>query len=136
MADYKFKSVGSLKKGDNVVVDGVASRVTKVKVSRPGKHGHAKVNLTAVGLLDEKKRNVIMPGHDKIKVPIIDKRNAQVLNISGDKANVMDMETYESFNLDIPEDEDEDFSGLKSGDTILYWVILEDKVMKEIKESA
>lgn len=134
MADYKFKSVGSLKKGDNVVIDDVACRVTKVKVSRPGKHGHAKVNLTGVGLLDDKKRNVIMPGHDKIKVPIIDKRNAQVLNVSGDKVNVMDMETYETFNLDIPEDEDEDFSSLASGDTVLYWVILDDKVLKQIKQ--
>jgi translation initiation factor 5A len=134
MSNYKFKSVGSLKKGDYVVIDDTACTVTKVKISRPGKHGHAKVNLTGKGLLDEKKRNVIMPGHDKIKVPVIDKRNAQVLNVTGDTVNVMDMETYENFSLDIPEEEE--FQDLKSGDTILYWTILDNKVLKDIKNRA
>lgn len=130
MADITHKSVGSLKKGDNIIVDGAACVVTDTKTSRPGKHGHAKVNMMAVGMLDKKKRNLVLPGHDTVEVPIIGKKNAQVLSITGDHANVMDSETYESFDLEIAEDLKDT---LKEGDTVLYWTILDAKVMKAIK---
>jgi translation initiation factor 5A len=124
-------SVGTLKKGSTVVIEGIACKVTDTQISRPGKHGHAKVRLTAIGLIDGKKRVIVMPGHDNIDTPIIDKKIAQVLSITGNNANVMDMGTYETFDLKIP-------SELKdkciSGCNVLYWQILNDKVMKEVKE--
>jgi len=124
------KSVGGLQKGNYVIVEGVASIVTDVSVSRPGKHGHAKVNLMAVGMLDGKKRNLVLPGHDNVEVPVIDKRNAQVLSLSGNVCNVMDSETFETFDLKIP---DELKNDLAEGQTVVYWVILTDKVLKQIK---
>ena len=69
----KMASVGSLQKGNYVVVEGAACRVSDTQVSRPGKHGHAKVRLTAVGIIDGKKRVEVMPGHDNIPSPIIEK---------------------------------------------------------------
>ena len=71
-----------------------------------------------------------MPGHDMIDVPIIDKRNAQVLSIQGDTVNVMDMETYETLDLDIPE---EFQAEIKEGVEVLYWVIMGMNVMRQIK---
>lgn len=133
MGETKLVSIGTLKKGSNVVIDNAACTVTETKTSRPGKHGHAKVNLMAVGMLDGKKRNIVMPGHDMIPVPVIDKRNAQVLSVSGNKANVMDMESYENFDLTIPEEFSEK---IESGQLIVYWVILDDKVLKQIKQEA
>lgn len=130
MGETKLVSVGSLKKGSYVVVDGAACTVSDTQVSRPGKHGHAKVRMSAVGILDGRKRETVMPGHDQIKSPIIDKRNAQVLSVSGDVANVMDSETFETFDLSVPE---EMKSGVQEGVTVLYWVILDDKVMKQVK---
>jgi len=124
------KSVGSLQKGNYVVVDGVASIVSDTQTSRPGKHGHAKVRLSAVGMIDGKKREVVLPGHDSIPVPIIEKKNAQVLSVNGKQANVMDAETYETFDLVIP---DELVDTCVEGCTVVYWIILEDKVMKQIK---
>ena len=130
MGEIKLTSVGSLQKGRYCVIDGAACTVTDMKVSRPGKHGHAKVNLMAVGLLDGKKRNLVMPGHDNIQVPVIGKKNAQVLSMQPDSANVMDSETYETFDLKIPDD----LKGvLKEGDTVVYWIVLDDRVMKQIK---
>ena len=71
-----------------------------------------------------------MPGHDKVEVPIIEKKSAQVLSISGNTANVMDMETYETFEMDIPED----LQGqVKDGVEILYWLVLGARVMKQVK---
>ena len=124
-----LKQAGSIQKGNTIVIDGVACIVTEVRTSKPGKHGSAKVNITAVGMLDDKKRNVVMPGGDSVEAPIIDKKNAQVLSITQNMANVMDMETFESFDLKIPAE----VTGLKEGDTVVYWVILGEKVLKQIK---
>lgn len=131
MAETKQESVGNLQKGSYIVIDGVACRVASdPQTSRPGKHGHAKVRLQAVGLIDGKKRDIVMPGHDKVDVPIVEKKVAQVLSISGNMANLMDAETYETFDLEIPEELKGQVVG---GCQILYWEILDSRVMKQIK---
>ncbi len=130
MGETKLASVGSMQKGRYVVVDDAACKVTDIQVSRPGKHGHAKVRLSAVGILDGKKRQIVMPGHDNIAVPVIDKKTAQVLSISGNMANIMDSETFETFDLEIP---DELKADCKEGVNVLYWVVLDSKVMKQVK---
>ncbi len=128
----KSVSVGTLQKGSYVIIEGVASKVTSTQTSRPGKHGHAKVRLEAVGLIDGRKKIVVMPGHDHIDVPIIGKKTAQVLSVSENTANVMDNESYETFDLTIPEE----LKGkVVEGVQILYWDIIGDKVMKDIRTS-
>lgn len=128
MGEITKKSVGSLQKGNYVLVDGVASIVSGTQTSRPGKHGHAKVRMQAVGMIDGKKREIVMPGHDQIDCPIIGKKNAQVLSVHGKHANVMDMETYETFDLVIPSD----VKGVTDGATVMYWEIMDDKVLKQV----
>lgn len=123
-------SIISLKKGSYVVIDGIACKVVDTSTSRPGKHGHAKVRVTAAGIMDGRKREVVMPGHDNIDVPIIEKKNAQVLSISGNMANVMDSESFETFDLEIPEELKET---CVEGCTVLYWTMLGEMVMKQIK---
>lgn len=132
MSNTKPVGVGTLQKGNYVVIDDVACRVVDTQTSRPGKHGHAKVRLTAVGILDDKKRVIVMPGHDNVETPIVEKKTAQVLSIQGDKAQVMDAETYETFDLPVPEE----LKGtVTEGCTILYWVVLNEKVMKQLKSA-
>ncbi|MFH0978466.1 MAG: translation initiation factor IF-5A [Candidatus Woesearchaeota archaeon] len=130
MGETKNASAGTLKKGSYLVMDGAACVVSDLQISRPGKHGHAKVRIVGIGMIDDKKREVVMPGHDTVEVPIIEKRDAQVLSITGEMANVMDSQTYETFDLKIP---DELKAELKEGKIILYWVVLNDKIMKQIK---
>ncbi|MBT4539137.1 translation initiation factor IF-5A [Candidatus Woesearchaeota archaeon] len=128
--DKKLVSVGSLKKGDTIIINNAACKITDTTTSRPGKHGHAKVNMMAVGLLDGKKRNLVMPGHDKVEAPIIDKRNAQVLSVNGNTASVMDGTSYETFDLEIPEE----LKGeVHEGSEVLYWGLMGLKVMKQVK---
>ncbi len=126
----KQTSATSLQEGRYIVLDNAPCKVTSISISRPGKHGHAKVRITAIGLIDGKKRDTVMPGHDMVQTPMIDKKTAQVLSVSGSTANVMDAETYETFDLEIPED-------LKNecvpGVNVLYWVIMDSKVMKQVK---
>ncbi len=126
----KVESVGDLQKGSYVVLEGTACKVVDMQVSRPGKHGHSKVRLTAVGIVDDKKRIVVMPGHDNVDVPIIEKKTAQVLSVQDDTANVMDSENYETFDLKIPEE----LKGqVAEGTNVLYWDVMDVKIMKQIK---
>jgi len=130
MYEKKLLEVTSVKKGDTIILDDAPCKITDTATSRPGKHGHAKVNITAVGILDGKKRNVVMPGHDKVEAPIIEKKSAQVLSVSGNKANVMDTATFETFEMEIPEE----LQGqVKDGIEVLYWELMGTKVMKQVK---
>ncbi|MEK6934620.1 MAG: translation initiation factor IF-5A [Nanoarchaeota archaeon] len=130
MAETKQVSATSLKKGSYVIIDGVACIVKSTQTSRPGKHGHSKVRIEAVGMIEGQKKIIVVPGHDKMHSPIIEKKNAQVLSIQNDMANVMDMESYETFDLKIP---DELKSEVVEGKEIVYWIIINDKIMKDIR---
>ncbi len=129
MGETKPVSIGTLKKGNYIVIEGIACKVSDMQVSRPGKHGHAKIRLTGVGLVDGKKRVIVAPGHDHVDTPIVEKKNAQVLSIAGNMANVMDNESYETFDLEIPEELKD---AVKEGSSVSYWIILDDKVMKQV----
>ncbi len=128
----KLVSAGSIKPGSFVVIEGAACKVMEATHSKPGKHGAAKVRIVAIGLLDNKKRDIVMPASDNIEVPIIEKKTAQVLNVTGNSANVMDLESYETFDLEIPEE----LKGqVVAGGQVIYWVILGQRGMKQIKGS-
>ena len=127
--DKKHVSTSSLKKGSYILVDDIASTITDISISRPGKHGHAKANIMAVGMIDGRKRNMVTGDHE-VEAPIIGKKNAQVLTVSGNMANVMDSESYETFDLAIPEE----LQGTVSeGSVVVYWEIMFDRVMKQVK---
>ncbi|MBD3164340.1 translation initiation factor IF-5A [Candidatus Woesearchaeota archaeon] len=130
MGETKPVAIGTLKKGNYIVIDGFACKVVDIQVSRPGKHGHAKIRMTGVGITDGKKRVIVAPGHDNVDTPIVEKKTAQVLSVSGNKANVMDNESYETFDLEIP---DELKGQVNEGGQVLYWVVLDDKVMKQVQ---
>ncbi|MBS3150909.1 translation initiation factor IF-5A [Candidatus Woesearchaeota archaeon] len=130
MTEIKQVQVTSLKIGRYVVVDGIACRVTKMDISKTGKHGHAKCRIESVGLIRGEKKVLVLPGHDKIDSPVIEKKSAQVLSIHEDNATVMDEENFETFNLKIP---DELKGKIENGTKVLYWIVLDEKVMMEMK---
>lgn len=128
--DIKVTTAGALKKGSVLIIDAVACKVTDTQTSKPGKHGHAKIRITAVGILDGKKRELVCPAHDNVNTPVIEKRNAQVLSVNNNIANVMDSDSYETFDMEIPEELRLD---VKEGVNVLYWIITGVKIMKQIK---
>ncbi len=130
MSEIKVVGASQVKAGSFIVVDGSACKIIDSTSSKSGKHGHAKIRLVAVGLLDEKKRELVMPAHDTVEVPIIEKRNAQVLSVAGEKATIMDSESFETFEIKIPE---EFKNQTVEGVSINYWNIMGDKIIKGIK---
>jgi len=126
----KLVNAGSIKPGSYIIIDGVACKASDISTSKPGKHGSAKARIVAMSLIGNKRKELVTGTGDNVEVPIIEKKTAQILSITGDKANVMDMESYETFDMEIPED----LKGqVAEGVQVLYWIILEDKVMKQIK---
>ncbi len=129
--EYKLVGINELRKGDTILVDEqFICKITDITLSAPGKHGHAKARVEAVGVLDDKKRIFIMSAEERAKVPIIEKKTAQVISVNGTKAQLMDMETYDVFETDIPEDLREK---LKDGMQVNYSNLMGQKLIKGIK---
>ena len=97
--------VRQLKEGRYVVVDEEPCKIISITTSKPGKHGAAKARIEVVGMFDGVKRSMVAPVTEKCKIPMIDKRKVQVLNIAGSQAQVMDMETYQNFELPVSDNE-------------------------------
>ncbi|HHH84141.1 MAG TPA: translation initiation factor IF-5A [Thermoplasmatales archaeon] len=109
--------VRELKVNRYVIIDDEPCKIVSITTSKPGKHGEAKARIEAIGVFDNQKRSIVSPVRHKVNIPIIDKRTAQVISIMGDKVQLMDMETYETFNMDIPEE----FKGkIENGKEIQY----------------
>jgi translation initiation factor 5A len=113
--------------GTFLLLDGVAHQVKKMDISKTGKHGHAKVRYEATNVMTGKKKVAVVPGHDKFEVPMIDKRSGQVLSISGSTASLMDSESFENFDLTIPED----VEGVSEGGNVEYWDVEGEKVIRK-----
>ncbi len=112
--------VGSVKVGQYILIDNEPCRVVEYEKSKPGKHGAAKARIVAIGLFSEQKKNVISPVDARIDVPIIEKRSGQVIAVMGENVQIMDLETYETFETPLPR-EAELSSKLNSGVEVEYW---------------
>jgi translation initiation factor 5A len=97
--------VRDLQEGNYVMIDDAACKINAYSTAKPGKHGSAKARIEAVGVFDNKKRSLSQPVDAKIWVPIINRKQGQVVSVDGDVAQVMDLETYETTSMKIPEDE-------------------------------
>lgn len=123
---HKLIHATGAKSGTTIMSDGVPCTVRSNDISTSGRHGHAKCRIEAISLLDGKKKVITISGHDRFEVPMINKRNAQILSI-GDKVGVMDLESYETIELPIPEELKEQ---VKEGDQVEYWDIEGAKIIK------
>jgi len=121
--------VRTLKEGRYIVIDDEPCKILSISTSKPGKHGEAKARIEAVGLFDEAKKSVVYPVKHKVLVPLIDKRQAQIVSITGAEVQLMDLETYEMFLLPIP---DEMKDTLKPGSDIQYLVAMSRKKITRV----
>ncbi len=133
MAETTTASIKHLKVGQFVLLDGEVCRVASIDTSKSGKHGSAKSRIEANGVFDGRRRSVVKPGDSEIEVPIILKRVGQVLAISGTVAQMMDMQDYNQFEAEIP---DEIKADMKEGSEVLYWEVTGKKILREVKSDA
>jgi translation initiation factor 5A len=75
---------------------------------------------------------VISPVDGKLEVPMIEKKTGQVISIRPDMVQIMDMQTYETFETPPPTEEDLK-SKLAPGVEIEYWDMLGKKKIMRTK---
>lgn len=128
---YKLIDATAAKVGTVIMIDNEACIVRSIDISKTGKHGSSKCRIEAIGIIDGKKRVMARPGHERFEVPMIDKKKAQVLSMNENSVNVMDIESFETFDLPKPNAEDLD-GELKEGSQVEYWDIEGKKVIKRV----
>ena len=115
--------LGSLKVGSYIIIDGEPCRIVSYDHSKPGKHGSAKARVAAMGVFDGSRHSLVSPVSANVEVPLIDKRNGQVISILGQMLQIMDLETFEVFETSSVEEEIRD--KIQQGSEIEYWKVLE-----------
>ena len=100
----KLIDATAAKSGVTIVINGEAYTVRSNDVSKTGKHGASKCRIQAIGVFNRKKKIIAVPGSERFEVPMIEKRKAQVLSVSENTANIMDLESFET--IDLPYDEE------------------------------
>lgn len=88
------------------MVENEACVIKNTERSKSGKHGHAKVRITCVGVFDDNKRSLTIPSGHMVEVPEILKGNAQINFIEETTINIMDLESYESIDVTWPKNDE------------------------------
>ncbi len=122
----KIINATEVKVGTNIIVDGQSCTVKKMDVSKTGKHGHSKARIEATSIISGQKKVFVVPGHDKIEIPIVNKRKGQVLSV-GDKISLMDLENFETIEVACP---DEIKQELTENSNVEYWDVEGEKIIK------
>ena len=123
--------VSTLKEGKYIMIEGEPCRIVSISKSAPGKHGSAKYRIEAIGVFDNKRRSTIVTSGSDVEVPEITKGNGQVIAIMGNEAQIMDLETYETFEVAVPEE----LQGkLEEGLEVEYWDIEGRKLLVNIRK--
>ena len=96
--------IGKIKEGRYIVIEEEPCRVVGIATSKPGKHGAAKARIDAVGIFDGVKRSIVSPVSAKAYIPVVERKSGQVLSITGNMAQLMDMKDFTNFDVAIPEE--------------------------------
>ncbi|MCK4717221.1 MAG: translation initiation factor IF-5A [Thermoplasmata archaeon] len=126
---WTMAEVRELKVNRYVVIDDEPCKIKDISTSKPGKHGEAKARIVALGVFSGQKKSFVSPVTHKVQIPMVDKRKAQVLALIGDEVQLMDMDTYETFTVPIPE---EFKDKLEPGNEIQYLEALDKKKITQV----
>jgi len=119
---------GKVREGSYVIIEGDPCEVRSVSKSSPGKHGSAKAKIKAKGVFDGKNRHITKPVDSNMMSPSVERKTGQVVSKEGDIAQVMDMDTYETEEMQLPDDLD-----ASEGDEIEFQVFDDRKLVKGLK---
>jgi translation initiation factor 5A len=130
MVDRIFSTMGDLKVGRYVIIDEHPCKIVSQSKSKPGKHGAAKINIDAISVFDGSKHTLMKPSDSDVEVPVIDRKKAQVVSMSGNTAQLMDLASFETFEVAIPE---EMAGAVEVGKEIQYMEVMGRKLLLRIE---
>ena len=120
MSQTEIREIRTLTVGRYIVIDDEPCKLVEYVTSKPGKHGEAKARMVAIGLFDKQKRSLVHPVKHKVHVPLVDRRKAQILANMGSEVQMMDLETFDTFNIPLRDIPDKFHENMKPGNEIVF----------------
>ncbi|KAJ3355495.1 eukaryotic translation initiation factor 5A [Allomyces macrogynus ATCC 38327] len=93
----------ALRKNGHVVIKGRPCKIVDMSTSKTGKHGHAKVNLTAIDIFTGKKLEDVSPSTHNMDVPHVSRNEYSLINIDEGYLNLMDDAGNTKDDVKVPE---------------------------------
>lgn len=89
--------------------------------------------MVGIGIFDNVRRSLVSPVDANVEVPIIDKRNGQIISITENGIQIMDLETFETFETNYIDEEIKD--KITVGVEVEYWKVMNRTKVVRIKGS-
>ena len=107
------------KPGTNIIIDGMPCTVRSMDVSKTGKHGHSKCRFEAIGIINGQKKVFVVPGHERLEVPLVEKKRGQILSKADGKVSLMDLDNFDT--IEVPCPDESVFEALEENGNCEYW---------------
>jgi translation elongation factor P/translation initiation factor 5A len=110
--------VGSLRKGDIVLLEGEPFRIDSIQSVVISRHSHTKIKMDLTGIFSGAKKILSLSPHKTMeKVDVRRKHGQLIAKISEDVGQVMDMMDYTIYEAHVPKDLME---RMREGDELTY----------------
>ena len=105
---------GEVRKGSHVMLKGHPCKVVEVSISKTGKHGHAKANITGIDVFTGKKYVEICPTSHNMTSPVMFRDEWMLTDIQmpGGQMTLMNQAGQTKEDLDLPKDTSGNFTEL------------------------
>jgi len=97
---------GDLKKSQIAMMGGQPCKVMEIRVSKTGKHGHAKCSITGVSVLNGKKFTAVEPSHASMYYANCEKKEFQVIDVNDEGVSCLD-ESSEQYTIALAGNDEE-----------------------------
>ncbi len=131
MVDRSFGQMNDLRVGKYVIADEHPCRVMSIDHAKTGKHGAGKNMVVCISIIDGSKHSIMKPSDADVEIPIVERKRAQVVTISGENAQLMDLTSYETFDTIIPEEMRQE---IEVGKEIQYMEVMGRKLLMRMYE--
>lgn len=106
-----------LERGTYFLLNGEPVRVLRKELVTFGTHCHSKLKIYCQGLYSKGEKVVNLAHADKVEIVEISRKSGQVVSKAGDKIQIMDTHSYETFDATAPE---ELFNQINEGDEVTF----------------
>lgn len=93
----------ALRKNGHVVIKGRPCKIVDMSTSKTGKHGHAKVNITAIDIFTGKKLEDMSPSTHNMEVPNVSRTEYQLIDVDDGFLSLMNPDGSTKDDVKLPE---------------------------------
>jgi translation initiation factor 5A len=114
--EQQMIEIKRLKSGSYIVHKDQPHRVLKNNIVVTGTHSHTKNKLEIQNILNDKYETLVYPPHERLEDVEITRKKAQLLAMQENQAQIMDLQSYETFNAALKDS----LEDLNEGDEVSY----------------